>query len=69
MGRVKIIALGVVYSVVATVGFGSFSGCDGGGSNETISTPPEVKKADENLQGGMKEFMQSKGQSKTKSGR
>jgi hypothetical protein len=49
------------------VGIGAWSGC--GPDNSTSDAPldPEAKKIDSGVQGGMKEFMQSKQQPKGKS--
>ena len=68
MGRMKIVSLGFLFLVTAVGGFGTLSGCGGGSGTEQVETTPEAKKADEGLQGGMKEFMQSKGKTKSKGG-
>ncbi len=42
------------------------SGCGGEEDRTTVEASPEAKKADAGVQNGMKEFMQSKGASKSK---
>ena len=70
MGRVKIVSLGILFLVTAVGGFVTMSGCgDSGNTVSEAKLSPEAKKADESLQGGMKEFMQSKGKTKTARGR
>jgi hypothetical protein len=68
MGRVKIVSLGILVLVTALGGFVTLSGCSDGSGTSQVVTTPEAKKADEGLQGGMKDFMQSKGKTKSKGG-
>jgi hypothetical protein len=65
----RIVSLGLLFPLTAFVGLFTFCGC-GDSSNVTeAKLSPEAKKADEALQGGMKEFMQSKGKTKPSGGR
>jgi hypothetical protein len=61
---------------VVTLGLAGFiamlglsSGCDSGNTTSDAPLSEEAKKADSNIQGGMMEFMKTKGQSKTTRGR
>jgi hypothetical protein len=69
MGRVKIVSLGILSLVMAFGGLVTLSGCGDSSGTAPVTVSPEAKKADEGLQGGMKDFMKSKGQTKPAGGR
>ncbi len=59
-----------VLTTFAMLGFlvtiGAVSGCDSGNTTSDAPLDAEAKKLDSGVQGGMKEFMQSKQQHKAK---
>ena len=64
MRQISFVSFGAILLTTAFGLCGTLSGC--GDSNETseVAASPEAKKADIALQGGMKDFMQSKGKTK-----
>ena len=65
MRQVKFVLLGAMLLFLGAGLCGTMTGCDSGGGTSQVTVTPEAKKADQNLQDGMKEFMQSKGKGKT----
>ena len=67
MQRVKIAAMEALCLLMSISPLAALSGCGSSQTDSTIQASPEAKKADEGLRGGMKEFMQSKGKTKSQS--
>jgi hypothetical protein len=67
MRKVTCASLGAIFWITAFSLCGTLSGCGDTGQNTEVTASPEAKKADTNLQNGMKDFMQSKGKPKASS--
>jgi hypothetical protein len=64
MRQMKLVLLGT-FLVITVAGFcGTMTGCGDTAGTSDVTVTPEAKKADLNLQEGMKDFMKSKGQTK-----
>jgi hypothetical protein len=67
MRQITVASLGTILLVTAFGLCGTLSGCGDGNDTSEVTSSPEAKKADTALQGGMKDFMQSKGKTKAPS--
>ena len=63
MRQLKLTVLGAFLFVAGAGVCGTMTGCSDSGTSEATVTA-ESKKADQNLQNGMKEFMKGKGKTK-----
>ena len=55
---------GVLLLLITTGLLGTLSGCGDSKETSEVTVTPEAKKADQGIQGGMKEFMESKNKTK-----
>lgn len=60
MRQLKCMLVGAILLVSVAGVCGTMTGCDSSDTSQVTETP-EVKKANQNLQEGMKDFMNSKG--------
>ncbi len=65
MRQAPFVVLGALFLIMGCGLCGTLSGCGSSSEVSSVTTTPEAKKADEGLQEGMKEFMQSKVKTKT----
>jgi hypothetical protein len=64
MRQISFVSFGAILLITAFSLCSTVSGCSDSNETSEVTASPEAKKADTALQGGMKDFMQSKGKTK-----